>query len=274
MRDFERWHLFGNRVYVAIDAHNSLKLKIKAAAFIVKNLNLDLYINDQLKQLLHYKEVFVFDWDGTILDSMKIKAVNFGQAFCSVLRHRKEQDLSDRVVRHYLRLSGYPRKRIFLQIMAIMGKEADQDSFERFNDVFEKLNKTSLIHARIFPDALALLEELIKRGCRIFISSSVPPQELADLVDATLPAQVKASITAILGSMGEHTKGQGHLRTIMQQTGATPDKLLVFGDDPADLELSSEAGVDCILVDRSGNLNLQEIRIVGSLIQIKDWLSK
>lgn len=227
-----------------------------------------------LEALLKDKEVFVFDWDGTILDSMELKSVNFGQAFCSIQAGFQEQGLADSVAGHYLRLSGHPRKRIFLQIMAILGKEAEPDSFERFNDAFERLNKASLIHARIFPDALALLEELIKRGRRIFISSSVPPQELADLVDATLPAPARAGITAILGSRDGHTKGQGHLRTIMQETGAPQDKLLVFGDDPADHELTSEAGVDCILVDRSGILNPQGIRIVGSLIEIKDGLPK
>lgn len=226
----------------------------------------------ELDALLKDKEVFVFDWDGTILDSMELKSANFGQAFCSTQAGFLEQGLSDCLAGHYLRLSGHPRKRIFLQVMAILRKEAEPDSFERFNDAFEKLNKASLIHARIFPDALALLEELIKRGRRVFISSSVPPQELADLVEATLQPSARAGITAILGSSDGHTKGQGHLRTIMQLTGAPRDKLLVFGDDPADYELSSEAGVDCILVDRSGISNRQGIRMVGSLIQIKDGL--
>lgn len=228
----------------------------------------------RIEELLVGKEVFVFDWDGTILDSMEMKSRNFGQAFCSMLRGMQEQELADRVAGHYLRLSGHPRKRIFLQIMAILGREAEPDSFERFNDAFEKLNKASLIHARIFPDALALLEELIKRGRRIFISSSVPPQELSDLVEATLPASTRAGITSILGSRDGHTKGKGHLQTIMQETGAPHDKLLVFGDDPADHELSSEAGIDCILVDRSGILNRQGIKMVSSLIQIKDGLPK
>lgn len=229
---------------------------------------------DGIENFLQNKEVFVFDWDGTILDSMEMKSGNFGQAFCSTFPSGQEQELADRVVGHYLRLSGHPRKRIFLQIIAILGKEAGPDLFERFNDAFEKLNKASLIHARIFPDAIALLEELIKRGLRIFISSSVPPQELAGLVEATLPAPVRAGITAILGSRDGHTKGQGHLWTIMQQTGVPQNKLLVFGDDPADHELSTEAGVDCILVDRSGILSRQGIRMVSSLIEIKVRLSK
>lgn len=228
----------------------------------------------EFEELLQGKEVFVFDWDGTILDSMAMKSGNFGKALCSTVLGRQEQELVDRVSRYYLELSGHPRKRIFLQILTMLGRGVERGSFERFNDAFERLNKANLIHARIFPDAHALLNELIRRGCIIFISSSVPPQELADLVKVTLPAPVRAGITAILGSSDGHAKGQEHLRTIMQEIGVPHDKLLVFGDDPADYELSIEAGVDCILVDRSGALSLQGIMTVGSLIQIKDGLPK
>ena len=87
---------------------------------------------DELEELLRYKEVFVFDWDGTILDSMEIKSVNFGQAFsCG-----KGQELADQATHHYLQLSGYPRKQIFFQIMALLKEKAQQDSFQHFNDVF------------------------------------------------------------------------------------------------------------------------------------------
>lgn len=227
-----------------------------------------------IETIIREKEVFVFDWDGTILDSMATKSGNFREAFCSRFPDGQTQHLAGQVTGHYLRLSGHPRKHIFLQIMAILARKVEPDSFLRFNDAFEKLNKASLIHARIFPDALALLEELIRRGHRIFISSSVPPQELSDLVEATLPAPIRAGITSILGSSDGHTKGQGHLRTIMHHTGVSKDKLLVFGDDPADHQLSAEAGVDCILVDRAGISNGQAIMTVGSLVQIRDKLPK
>jgi phosphoglycolate phosphatase-like HAD superfamily hydrolase len=228
--------------------------------------------NIELKKLLREKSVFVFDWDGTLLDSMGLKARNFGEAFCSIqpeiLGHVSARDVSE----HYLRLSGYPRKHIFFQIMAKLGGQTGQYSFREFNNVFEKLNRCSLIHARIFPDARALMDELIRRGNKIFISSSVPPQELLELVAATLPASVLAGIASILGSVDGHAKGKGHLRTIIQETGTKCNNLIVFGDDPADHELSTEAGVDCILVDRSGILNGRGIRLVESLIQIKNGL--
>jgi phosphoglycolate phosphatase-like HAD superfamily hydrolase len=240
----------------------------------MNNKKLNCIYDTRLEMILSYKQVFVFDWDGTILDSMKIKSGNFESAFCSTFLHGCEKEFADRVSEYYLKLSGYPRKLIFFQIMAMMGIKEESESFRRFNDTFEMLNKTSLVHARLFPDALALLDELIARGRLIFISSSVPPQELSDLVEATLPEKVMAGITAILGSSEGHNKGQQHLKTIMQQTALPQFRLLVLGDDLADHQLSAEAGVDCILVDRSGKLNQQGIRKVVSLIQIKEGLSK
>jgi phosphoglycolate phosphatase-like HAD superfamily hydrolase len=237
-----------------------------------KNLN---YLNAiRLKKILGNKQVFIFDWDGTILDSMKIKSGNFGSAFCSTFFRGCEKEYADIVSGYYLQLSGYPRKFIFVQIMAMMGIKEELESFRHFNDTFEMLNKASLAHADLFPDAVALLDELIGRGCLIFISSSVPPRELADLVTATLPAPAREGIAAVLGSSEGHTKGKQHLNTIMQQTGLPQFRLLVLGDDYADHELSAEAGTECIIVDRSGSLNRQGIKKVGDLIQIKDGLPK
>jgi phosphoglycolate phosphatase-like HAD superfamily hydrolase len=223
-------------------------------------------------ELLSGKEVFVFDWDGTILDSMEKKARNFAQAFCSVAPVQQGEGFAHRVAGHYLRLSGHSRKHIFLRIVDILGMEAEPNSFVRFNEFFEKLNKGSLIHARIFPDALELLEELSRRGHKIYISSSVPPQELSELVELTLPAPARKGISSIFGSKDGFAKGNGHIQAIVQETHVPRDRLLVFGDDVADYELSTEAGVDFILVNRTGIPGRQEIKMVSNLYQIKDRL--
>jgi phosphoglycolate phosphatase-like HAD superfamily hydrolase len=222
-----------------------------------------------LHDRLRDKRVFVFDWDGTILDSMRMKALNFDQAFSSVIA---DGTASKRVAGHYLRLSGRPRKHIFFEILKLLEHETGKESFERFNAAFEALNKETLIHADAFADAVALLRELIRLNRRIFISSSVPQKELTALVEAILPAPIRERISSILGSEDGFSKGDGHLRWIMNETGATRDQLLVIGDDPADHELSQEAGVDCILVDRTGTMKENGNYVVSDLNLIRESL--
>lgn len=225
-----------------------------------------------LHERLHEKKVFVFDWDGTILDSMSMKSRNFEQAFRSVITVGSKSKLIDDVAGHYLRLSGRPRKYIFVQILNLLNLDEEQASFERFNLEFEALNKRDLIHAEVFEDAFELLKELAGHNRKIFISSSVPQRELVDLVDAILPDYIRHGISSVLGSEDGFAKGIGHLQWIMKETGASCDQLLVIGDDIADHELSLEAGVDCILVDRTGTMTGNRNNAVSDLFLIKESL--
>lgn len=219
---------------------------------------------------LHTKRVFVFDWDGTILDSMPLKSLNFVRAFKSVIPESIQPGLADSVKGHYLRLSGHPRKYIFYEILNLLNLEPDKIFYDRFNAAFEVLNKQNLIHAKLFFDALDLLRALIDEGRQIFISSSVPPKELVDLVDAVLPSLIRRNISSILGSLDDFSKGRGHLQWIVSETGTTRDQILVVGDDLADYDLSLEAGVDCILVDRKCMLRGRKISAVSDLYRLRD----
>lgn len=232
-------------------------------------------LNSQQKALdtrLYDKKIFVFDWDGTILDSMYMKSKNFDFAFRSLVEVEPTSNPIEGIVEHYLRLSGRPRKHIFIEILKLLELGTGEVSFEDFNATFEALNKRTLIHAEAFADALELLRELIRLKHGIFISSSVPQKELIELVKAILPVSIRDGISSILGSEDGFSKGVGHLGWIMKETGATRDRLLVIGDDLADFELSLEAGVDCILVDRTGTMKGNSNNTVSDLILIKESL--
>lgn len=221
---------------------------------------------------LYTKSVFVFDWDGTILDSMPQKSLNFVRAFKSTIPESLQSELVDSMKGHYLQLSGHPRKYIFDGILNLLNLEPKEIIFDHFNAEFEVLNKQNLIYAKLFVDALDLLRALIDEGRQIFISSSVPPKELVDLVGAILPGSIRHNISSILGSSDDFSKGKGHLQWIISETGATRNQILVVGDDVADYELSLEAGVDCVLVDRRRILRGRKICTVSNLYQLRDNL--
>jgi phosphoglycolate phosphatase-like HAD superfamily hydrolase len=222
---------------------------------------------------LYEKKVFVFDWDGTIFDSMGLKAKNFNQAFQSTVSYKKGSQIQS-VEEEYLRLSGKPRKKIFFEIIEIFKEKVENFSFDHFDKIFESLNREKLAHASIFPDAIELITELNKRDYRIFISSSVPQKELLNIVDMILPKSIKDIFISILGSGDSFSKGIDHLTWIANQTRYPFDKLLVIGDNPADYELSLQAGVDCILVNRSGKMvsQAEDNYLIDDLFKIKEFL--
>lgn len=100
----------------------------------MKSSTKKLSVPDDLREILRTKRVFIFDWDGTILDSMHVKSGNFGRAFCAALHCGQDDLLAKEVVKQYLALSGRPRKQIFLQIVNNLGLNASHNFFKCFSD--------------------------------------------------------------------------------------------------------------------------------------------
>ena len=67
-----------------------------------------------------------------------------------------------------------------------MSLDPDLLSFDLFNTKFQDLNKASLFNAQIFPDALRFLAKINEMCKSIFISSSVPSQELLEITNRVL----------------------------------------------------------------------------------------
>ena len=61
-------------------------------------------------------KVIVFDWDGTLFDSMDNKTRNMGLVF-----HHHFDFSEKEVVALYCRYSGIPRRELFAQILADLG---------------------------------------------------------------------------------------------------------------------------------------------------------
>jgi phosphoglycolate phosphatase-like HAD superfamily hydrolase len=210
---------------------------------------------------IHTKKVFVFDWDGTILDSMAIKQKNFSETIANQIhqiqsldnRHSltAEIELTAEIKQIYASLSGNPRKEIFYMILDQLHIKHHLVSFQDFSFNLSLANQESLQQAKIFTDAKNLLDRLIKSRKKIFISSSTPQLELDFLVKSHLNTESLQSISSVLGSADNFTKGKNHLEYIAKQSGYGREDILVIGDDLADFELSLAAGVNCILVDRS-----------------------
>lgn len=216
------------------------------------------------------KDVFVFDWDGTILDSMTVKARNFGDALLSIPRVGRESYPVELLCGLYLTYSGRPRREIYGIVLQELGISAVDAPFDRFNQEFEKRNLRELVDAKLFPDAADYVRSLVSVGKKVFISSSVPQDELTTLVRGKMPKDLIDGIGAVLGSSVDFTKGDKHVQHIEALTGSPRSSIIAFGDDLADLELSTRAGIDCILVDRVNRFAKRKVMTVTSFYQLMD----
>lgn len=203
------------------------------------------------------KKVFVFDWDGTIFDSMTVKRYLFEEAVSQYLMTIQHDHIipEEEIVEIYIAHSGQPRFEIFQIISKKYGLGFTQEDFEKISKLlFEKVRR-ALPSMPIFKDAERFLQALMARNGLIFISSSVPQPELEFIVREKLPHEVLSHLQGIFGSLPNFTKGPKHIEKIKAMTNSPSESIIVFGDDLADYTLSKQAEVDCILLDREGKFS-------------------
>ena len=219
------------------------------------------------------KDVYVFDWDGTILDSMNVKGENFGKALIAALGQVRSILSQQEVTTLYLELSGRSRREIFIEILRRHGIEQGDTDFADFNRNFSEMNIAAMKSVSLFADAVQFLKYLAMRKKKIFISSSVPPTELSMIVSTCIPENLFRSFSGILGSSKSFTKGAAHLQRIEKLANVAKEAIIVFGDDLADYALAYDSGVDCLLIDRDGRFDPTAIPTIRSFLDIYELIS-
>lgn len=197
------------------------------------------------------KRALIFDWDGTLFDSMEAKTVSFGEILSDALSSFNPAATPEAMQAFYLAQSGRPRRTIFSKAAQAYGVTLDKASYERMSARLTENNQRHLAGAALFADARAFLNRLCLSDQRIFISSSVPQNELISLVASACPKHIRERLSGVFGSEPGFSKGPQHIDCILEEIGCSTSDALVFGDDIADRELSAAAGLRCILVRRS-----------------------
>jgi phosphoglycolate phosphatase-like HAD superfamily hydrolase len=211
----------------------------------------------------------LFDWDGTLMNTLDIKARNAGRAFQGVLESCPEQ-----VESAYRRHSGRPRRELFDAIAAdVHGGPLDEGIYRVLNDAFSKLNGSTAGPDRVFPDVPPALCRLRGMGFALGISSSVPTRELRAAVST---AGLEALFDFVLGSEPGCGKGRGHVEWIRRQNGWKAGDLCFVGDDVADIQLAREAGIPVVARVGTHPREALQVRapdhIIQSLLELPDIL--
>lgn len=180
------------------------------------------------------KAVLVFDWDGTLVDSLEHKIANAARLFNDVF------DVSRTAVDEaYRRHTGIPRRQLFEAIAADVGAPLlTEELFRELSEQFTRANQTAI--SRIAPpaDTVETLQALTVRQYPLYISSSAAPDELRQL---SKQLKLDGYFAEILGSTPGFDKGPEHIDYIRSRQN-DPTTLLFIGDDPADVQLGRQSG--------------------------------
>lgn len=186
----------------------------------------------------------LFDWDGTLVNSLDVKIHNAGILF------QQRLDLApEGVEAAYRKHSGIPRRQLFDAILADLGHPPLFDAaFASLSQAFSDKNREALRDRNrpgLLPNATLLaLENLLQTGCLLYVSSSADTDEVRDIAENLgLADYFMRSGGEIFGSRPGFNKGSQHVEHICTQTRLSVDELVFVGDDPADIRLGQAAGV-------------------------------
>lgn len=219
------------------------------------------------------RTVFVLDWDGTLFDSMAIKLESFAHVVSTRLRSLGAGVAPEEAKAIYQGHSGKPRRELFTIVAHTHGIQLKDTDMDSMSEQLTELNHAVLAGAHLFDDTIPLLERLLLLGRTPYVSSSVPQVELDHFTSLKLPSELLASLGGVFGSQSGFGKGPQHLSRIMEIESRSAANLIMIGDDEADFSLSTAAGVDCILVNRTNREIPAGIPAIPNLIALCEQLT-
>lgn len=184
--------------------------------------------------------VVIFDFDGTIVDSMSFLV----EVAAGLLSSRYGMD-PDRARQAYIDTTGLP----FVKQMEII---APGDSRNRETvAAFEARKRESLLDFSLFPDAPGAVRRIRQSGIKACVSSGNYEELIAEVLEVR-----GLEFDLVMGFRPGFEKGIDHFRFAMGTFGATADQVLFVGDSKKDGLAARSAGVRFIA--RAGLLSAEE----------------
>jgi len=187
-----------------------------------------------MKTVLPYK-LLIFDWDGTIMDSVA--------RIVDCLRISSEQVLGDenRSDHELKDVIGLGLREAIQQLHPVASEQQILDMSNAYRHQYMEVNKTS---SALFEDAEKTLETLEKQGYWLAVATGKGRQGLDQVLDITgLGPRFHSTRCA------SETFSKPHplmLEEILQQLGLYPEDALMIGDTEYDMEMARNAKMDCL----------------------------
>lgn len=191
-------------------------------------------------------KVFVFDFDGTLVQSNEIKRNAFYDSSVDFLQHK---DAVDEVLAAIPERSRFEIiERIYDLIATRTGSARSQAAIDAAVNSYSTLVREGVSSCPELPGATEVLKELKKHGRTIFVSSNTPVGPLAELL------QRRGWSALIAGHFGFPSQKSETIRELMKEHGLQPKDIIVIGDGRSDEVSAAENGCDFFRIESHNSL--------------------
>jgi len=211
--------------------------------------------------------LIVFDWDGTLMDSIERIATSMQRAFVDVgLTSPSDED-----VREIIGLS-------LDKAIALLAPDTDETILKRITDRYRHhFVDASEIPMPMYPNATKMLESLKARGYLLGVATGKARRGL-DRVFQDIDCHHLFDATRC----ADETESKPHpkmLNELMLELKVSAEQTLMVGDTEFDMVMASNAGVDAIGVsygvhERQRLLENQAVDCMDSIEQLNNWFDQ
>ncbi len=204
----------------------------------------------------------IFDYDGTIADSVNIKT----QAFAELYRYYGEE-IERKVVEYHLKHGGVSRFDKFRYFhKEFLDIDLDEGKVQELAIKFSKLVIDKVVKAPYIPGAFEFISKnYIKYN--MFVSTATPDDEIKEIINRKSLTQY---FNAIYGSPESKV---AHVKRIIYKNNYLQNETVFIGDSGSDKEATIHNGIPFIAISNTNKFQIERF-VMPDLIDLEPVLNK
>ena len=207
----------------------------------------------------HLKALAI-DFDGTLVESNKIKDKAFDFIFSKWPEHRED------MMQWHLANNAIDRQekfRYFVEV--ILGKSGHVELIEQLTKRFSELSYEAIVNCPMVDGAQEFLDAYVSK-VQLFLVSATPQNELRKILKARLLIRYFKEIH------GAPINKEKVLKKISSVENISTDKMLYIGDSPEDQQVAKTLGCHFIGRKSCRELNVLTNPVYPDFVKIKEHL--
>ncbi|HSD96096.1 MAG TPA: HAD-IA family hydrolase [Sulfuricaulis sp.] len=212
-------------------------------------------------------ELIIFDWDGTLMDSV----AKIVRCFTAAFEDAGAPDPGEDAIRHII---GLGLGEAVTELLPVADAATREQVVERYRQHFLHLDQTGM---ELFPGVRAGLEDLSAQGYMLAIATGKARRGLDRVLRDTGMARLFCATRC-----ADEAFSKPHprmLEDILEQTGFDAGRALMVGDTTYDMQMARHAGIDGLAVTYGvhGRELLEEhgpLACLDSFTEVYEWLQR